>query len=368
MGPKLIVLAAGGTGGHVFPAEALASELLARGHRLALVTDKRGTQYGGTLGSLETHRIAAGGLAGRGLVARAKAVLELGLGTFQAIGLLGRLSPAAVVGFGGYASVPTLVAASRNRIPTLIHEQNAVLGRANRLLARRVSRIATCYPQVAFVKPDWTAKTVLTGLPVRPAIQDAVSPYQAPAEGGEIRILVMGGSQGARIFSEVLPDAISRLPEDFRARLRLSQQVRPEDYAGVKDAYDRMGLPVDLQSFFKDVPARLGAAHLLIARSGASTMGELTVMGRPAILVPYPHAIDDHQTANARALDAAGGAWLIPQTAFTAQALADRLQSLFALPASLDKAAACALAAAVPDAARRLADAVEALISSEVSQ
>jgi UDP-N-acetylglucosamine--N-acetylmuramyl-(pentapeptide) pyrophosphoryl-undecaprenol N-acetylglucosamine transferase len=362
MSKTLVLLAAGGTGGHVFPAEALAQSLMERGYRLGLVTDRRGHAYGGTLGSLETFRIAAGGIAGRGLLSKVRAVAELGLGVIQARALLKRERPAAVVGFGGYASVPTMVAATMLGIPTAIHEQNAVLGRANRLLAGRVNRIATSYGAVQHMDAAWKPKLTHTGMPVRAAIaalRDA--PYPALADGQPIRLLVLGGSQGARVLSEVIPAALATLPEGIRSRLQVAQQCRPEDLETVRAAYAGTGIDATLESFFADVPERMSAAHLVIARSGASTVAELTALGRPAILVPYPHAIDDHQTANARAVDEAGGAWLMPQPAFTSEALAGRLESLFTQPGTLARAAGCARAAGRPDAAAQLADLVAAL-------
>ena len=363
---KLIVLTAGGTGGHVFPAESLASELLARGHSLALITDRRGQAYGGTLGQLTTYRIRAGGIAGRGLKARLGAIAELAVGVLQARALVKRLRPAVVVGFGGYASVPAMLAASSAGVPTTLHEQNAVLGRANRLLAPRVTRIATCYAQVSNLAAAWRAKVTRTGMPVRAQIiAQRDHDYPALTDDGPLRLLILGGSQGARILSEVVPAAIALLPEPLRRRLEISQQCRPEDLDNVRAAYATTGATVTLESFFHDVPERLAAAHLVIARSGASTVAELTALGRPAILVPYPHAIDDHQTANAHAVDEVGGGWLIPQPSFTAESLAARLESLFALPGSLTRAAACARTAGVPDAAARLADLVESLLSDK---
>jgi UDP-N-acetylglucosamine--N-acetylmuramyl-(pentapeptide) pyrophosphoryl-undecaprenol N-acetylglucosamine transferase len=343
MTQPLILLAAGGTGGHVFPAEALAGTLLERGYRLGLVTDKRGHAYGGTLGALETYRISAGGIAGRSPLAKLKAVAELGIGVLQARGLLGRLAPAAIVGFGGYASLPTVVAASLAGIPAALHEQNAVLGRANRLLAGRVCRIATSYADVRYVDERLKAKVTQTGMPVRAAVgalRD--TPYPALGEDGPIRLLVLGGSQGARVLSEVIPAALAALPEGLRARIEISQQCRPEDLEAVRAAYAGTGIAATLESFFTDVPERMAASHLVIARSGASTVAELTALGRPAILVPYPHAIDDHQTANAHAIEDAGGAWLMPQGAFTPEALAARLESLFTQPGTLARAAGCA--------------------------
>ncbi|HLN24026.1 MAG TPA: undecaprenyldiphospho-muramoylpentapeptide beta-N-acetylglucosaminyltransferase [Patescibacteria group bacterium] len=368
---KLIVLTAGGTGGHVFPAEALAAELLDRGYELALVTDRRGQAYGGTLGRLTTYRISAGGIAGRGLAARLRGVAELGVGCLQARLLLRRLKPAAVIGFGGYASIPAMMAATSAGFATALHEQNAVLGRANRLLAPRVTRIATCYAELSHLVPAWKAKVVQTGMPVRVAVAAMRErDYPAITDNGPVKLLVLGGSQGARILSEVVPAALALLPDRLRARVVISQQCRPEDIDSVRAAYAGTGIDATLESFFHDVPERLADAHLVIARSGASTVGELTALGRPAILVPYPHAIDDHQTANAHAVDEVGGGWLIPQTAFSPETLAARLESLFALPGSLTRAAACARTAGVPDAAARLADLVGSLIkvTTEVAQ
>jgi UDP-N-acetylglucosamine--N-acetylmuramyl-(pentapeptide) pyrophosphoryl-undecaprenol N-acetylglucosamine transferase len=360
----LIVLTAGGTGGHVFPAEALAAELLDHGRKLALITDRRGQGFGGALGQLATHRISAGGIAGRGLPSRLSAIAALGIGFLQARSLLKSLSPAAVIGFGGYASVPAMLAASTIGIPTLLHEQNAVLGRANRLLAPRATRIATSFPNVTHIATAWQNKVLRTGMPVRPAIVSLrEQSYPALTETGPIHLLVLGGSQGARALSEVVPAALAALPEGLRHRLVLSQQCRPEDIEAVRQAYQGTGIQATLESFFHDVPNRLANAHLVIARSGASTVAELTALGRPSILVPFPYAIDDHQTANAHALDDVGGGWLIPQTAFDADSLAARLQSLFSLPDSLTKAADCARTAGIPDAAARLAELVGRLTS-----
>lgn len=359
----LVVLAAGGTGGHVFPAEALASEMRARGAALVLFTDRRGDAYGGTLGLLPSQRIRAGGIAGKGLVARARSLLDLAMGFAQARGSLKRLGPRAVVGFGGYASVPTVLAASASGIRTVIHEQNAVLGRANRLLAGRVDKIATSYAEVAAVPKAAAAKLARTGMPVRPAFAGVADrDYAPPAADGEIRLLVLGGSQGAQIFGEVVPAAVARLDAALRRRLVISQQCRPEGLAAADAAYRQLHVTVDLAAFFDDVPRRLAAAHLVIARAGASTVGELTAVGRPGILVPYPFAIDDHQSANARALAASGAAWIVPQESFNADTLADRLSDLLLGDGkALSAAAAAARAAGCPDAASRLADVVAEL-------
>ena len=355
----LVVLAAGGTGGHVFPAQALAAELDARGHRVALVTDSRGDAVVGAPGAIEVHRIRAGGVAGKSIIARLRSAPELAFGTLQAHRLLKRTAPAVVVGFGGYASVPTMLAATFAGLATMIHEQNAILGRANRFLAPRVDRIATSFDSLAGLPEDAAARTTRTGMPVRPAVTAMrETPFPALDEDGEVRLLVFGGSQGAHIFSAIVPAALARLPGELRRRLRVAQQCRPEDLEATRAAYADNGITVDLDTFFDDVPKRLAAAHLLIARAGASTVSELTAIGRPAILVPYRFAIDDHQSANAHAVDAAGAGWLMPETAFTADSLAERLSALLARPATLIHAAARARAAGRPDAAGRLADMV----------
>ncbi|MBK3775897.1 undecaprenyldiphospho-muramoylpentapeptide beta-N-acetylglucosaminyltransferase [Azospirillum brasilense] len=360
-----IILAAGGTGGHFFPAEALARELLARGEEVALVTDKRGQAFGDSLPEVTVHRIRSAAPGGN-LLAKMNAAWQMGLGLLGANALMRHLKPAAVVGFGGYPSVPTVYAAAQGRVPVMLHEQNAVLGRANRMLAAASRRIAVAFPEVASVKAEHRPRLVRTGNPVRPAIaaqRDAA--YAVPTPGGPVRILVMGGSQGARVFSEVIPEALGRLPADLRARIHLAQQCRPEDLEAARAAYAGMGLGgLELESFFRDVPERLAACHLAVTRAGASTIAELTCIGRPAILVPYPHAMDDHQTANARQLAAAGAAWLMPQSDFTADALAARLTALLESPDALIAAAQAAHGWGMADAARRLADAVLDMIAN----
>ncbi len=359
----LIVLATGGTGGHVFPAEALAAELSDRGYRLALVTDRRGGAYRGTLGNLATHRIRAGGIAGKSLLNRLKSILELGIGTLQARALLRRLKPAVVVGFGGYASLPTMIAASFLKLPTVIHEQNAILGRANRLLASRAKRIATSFDTVDGIPAEARGAVTHTGMPVRPtvtAVRDR--PYPALDPQTRFEILILGGSQGAQALSDVVPEAVRRLPENLRDRLHIVQQCRPEDMHRVRKAYAGITKNVELAAFFDDVPERLARAHILIGRAGASTVAEVTAVGRPSILVPYPHAIDDHQSANAHAIDATGASWLMPQDSFTPETLAGRLESLIAMPRTLEKAAAFARSAGRPDAAKQLAETVVGIL------
>lgn len=357
-----ILLAAGGTGGHMFPAEALATALLARGRRVVLVTDRRGQGFGDRLPEVEVRRISAAALAGRRLADRLGGLARLALGYLEARRIVRAAAPALAVGFGGYASVPTVLAAAHARVPVLLHEQNAVMGRANRLLAPRASRIATCFDRVAGLPQNAEARAAVTGNPVRPAIaalHDA--PYAAPQAGGPLELLVVGGSQGARIFSQVVPAAIERLQPAERARLRLAQQCRPEDIEAVGTAYARLGFAAELKPFFADMAGRLKRLHLVIARSGASTVAELQAAGRPSILVPYRFAADDHQAANARAMAEAGAAWVMAESQFTPEALAERLTALLAEPGQLAAAAGKARALGRPDAAARLADLAEAL-------
>ncbi|SCA57410.1 UDP-N-acetylglucosamine--N-acetylmuramyl-(pentapeptide) pyrophosphoryl-undecaprenol N-acetylglucosamine transferase [Candidatus Terasakiella magnetica] len=359
----LVILAAGGTGGHVFPAESLASELQKRGYRLALFTDKRGGNYSGVLGGLETKHISAGGVAGRGFFGKVRSALSLAYGTFQAKRLLGKMGPSVVVGFGGYASVPTMIAASIGGFASMIHEQNAVLGRANRLLAPKVKRICTSFEHVDHIGEVGADKVTFTGMPVRENILALRSTaYTSLDESSPIEVLILGGSQGAQVFSDVLPESFAKLPPNMRERLHITQQCRPELLDDTRKAYKRNGMKATLESFFDDVPERLAKTHLLIARSGASTCAEVTAVGRPSILVPYPYAIDDHQSRNAHAIDEAGAGWLMPQEAFDADILADRLEALFSEPQTLNNTAAASLNAGRPDAASRLADAVEELI------
>ncbi len=346
-----IVLAAGGTGGHLFPAESLARELKARGFRVELISDERVAPFAATFPADAIHRIVSGTVTGAGLLGKAKGVLSLGRGLLQSRGLIARIRPAAVVGFGGYPSVPPVLAASLMRLPTVLHEQNAVMGRANRFLSARVSRVASGFP---------IAGAIHVGNPVRQAvIEAAATPYPGIEAGGPLSLLVFGGSQGARVMGEIVPPAIALLSADHRARLRVVQQVRQEDMAAVQAEYARLGVAAECNPFFRDLPARLAASHLVVARSGASTVAELGVIGRPSILVPLPGALDQDQAANARILADAGGALIMRQpNEFTPEALAARLASFLDAPARLAEMAVAARAIGIPDAASRLADLV----------
>lgn len=358
---RVFVLAAGGTGGHMVPAHALAEELRARGHAVHLISDARGVRFPGLFEGVETHIMPAGRLGG-GPLGAIRALRDVWRGRRMAAGLYRRLKPAAVVGFGGYPSLPSLLAAVGRGLPAAIHEQNAVLGRTNRLLAGRVEAIATAYPTVQRIRAAHAGKVVLVGNPVREAVL-ALRDRPAPplGQGGPFRVLVTGGSQGATILSTVVPDGLALLPAALRAGLQVTHQARAEDVAAARALYASHGIAAEVLTYIEDMPARLATTHLVIARAGASTIAELTAAGRPAILVPLPSAMDDHQTWNAREMAEGGGARTIAQAGFTPTALAEAVGALAASPAALAEAAALARAAGLPDAAKRLADLVERL-------
>jgi UDP-N-acetylglucosamine--N-acetylmuramyl-(pentapeptide) pyrophosphoryl-undecaprenol N-acetylglucosamine transferase len=360
----LITLAAGGTGGHVFPAEALARELLGRGLRVALLTDRRGDKFSEDL-PVAVYRIRASAL-GKGFAGRIRSYIDMGIGVLQAQRRLRKLKPAAVVGFGGYPSAPTLYAAAAMNIPIILHEQNAVLGRANRLMVNKAKLIATSFPHVAGLKASGGPRLVQTGNPVRPAFATLrATPYAPITDDGPMRILVLGGSLGARVFSQVVPQALALMPDHLRRRISIAQQCRKEDIEPARAGFAAAGIEAELSSFFRDVPERLAQSHLFIGRAGGSTIAELTAVGRPSILVPFPHGHAGEQIANAEAIAEAGGAWLIPEQAFMPEALAVRLESLFALPSTLVKTAAAARAWGTVTAADNLADCVCNVIGAD---
>ena len=353
------VLAAGGTGGHLTPAFALAAELDARGHHVALITDTRGSEIPGKPGFLPAHVLPAGRFGSNPLrwPAGLAAVVE---GRGMARRLYETFQPSAVIGFGGYPALPALLAASAEDIPAIIHEQNAVLGRVNRLLASRVDAIATAYPDVSRLKTKYSAKVHLVGNPVRPqvlALRD--EDFPAFTADGLFRVLITGGSQGARVLSEVVPDGLAMLPPALRSRLQVTQQCRPEDLDTVRQRYAAHDIPAELGTYFENLQERLADAHLFIGRAGASTIAELTAVGRPAILVPLPIATDDHQAANVREMVKAGGARSIRQHAFTGKELAKQIQAMAQRPDTLATAAHAAWNCGRPDAAEKLADLVE---------
>ena len=358
----LVLIAAGGTGGHLFPAESLAAALRQRDIRVALATDHRVGALAGTFPADEVIEIPSATPSGRNPAMMAKAALVLGAGTLRAMREIRRLRPAAIVGFGGYPTVPPVLAGALLRVPTAIHEQNGVMGRANRFVAPRVSMIATGFAAVRSVPPNAKARIVHTGNPVRPAVIEAArTSYTGATPGGTLRLLVFGGSQGARVMSEIVPAALSRLAEEQRRRLAVTQQARAEDLQQVEGEYRRLCVAAQVQPFFKDLPQRIADSHLVVARSGASTVAELAVIGRPAILVPLPGALDQDQAANAASLGSIEAAVVIPQTEFTPERLAGEIAARLAEPGLLTNAAAAAKSAGIPDAAERLAAAVAEL-------
>jgi len=355
-GPVLIC--AGGTGGHLFPAEALARVLKARGWSVHLATDHRVDAYARDFPADQVHVIPSAtitrkpGEAGRALGRLAK-------GFLAARKMIREIGPAVAIGFGGYPTVPPMLAAARAKVPTIVHDQNAVLGRANRFLAKRMTAIATAFDRVKGAE-EFVYRVVETGNPVRAAVREAAEvPYPERQVDQPFNLLVFGGSQGARFFSELLPPAIAKLAKDIMSRLKVTQQCRPEDLDRVAKTYEQAGVAAELGPFFDDMPSRIAHSHLVVSRSGASTVAELAVIGRPAIMVPLPHALDQDQKANAAILARAGGGWMVEQRDMNPDRLAADLGEVIAHPERLAAAAAAAKSVGRPDAVERLADLVE---------
>jgi UDP-N-acetylglucosamine--N-acetylmuramyl-(pentapeptide) pyrophosphoryl-undecaprenol N-acetylglucosamine transferase len=362
-----VLVAAGGTGGHLFPAEALAAALNERGIPVQLATDRRAARYGGAFADESVHVIASATLRARNPVALAWTSATLAQGFVQAWALIGQLKPMAVIGFGGYPTLPPVLAAAFRGLPTVIHDANAVIGRANRRLAPRVTAIATTFPDVLSDQPRLAAKATLTGNPVRPAVvAAAAAPY--PPLTGRLQLLVFGGSQGARVMADVVPAAIAALDPALRARLSIVQQARDEDLPRVREGYSALSVGAETAPFFADLPARLAASHLVVARSGASTVAELAAIGRPSILVPLPHALDQDQFANAGVLETEGGAIRLTQDVFTPRRLAAELAGLAAAPQRLTAMAAAARSVGRLDAADRLAELVLKVAANGANQ
>ena len=353
------VLAAGGTGGHMIPAFALATELHARGHHVALITDARGAKIPGKPDFLTAHVLPAGRL-GKNPVALFKGLRAILQGRSMALRLFESFAPACVIGFGGYPALPALLAARAARVPTVIHEQNAVLGRVNRYLAKSVDAIATAYPDVDRLDPRLWGKVHLVGNPVRPEVLNLRgAPFPEFSDDSLFRVLVTGGSQGASVLAQVVPDGLAMLPPALRHRLQVTQQCRAEDLEAVRARYAAHEIPAELGTYFEDMASRLAGAHLFVGRAGASTIAELTAVGRPAILVPLPIATDDHQAANTREMVKAGGARAIRQPGFTPKELAKQIQAMAMNPAGLANAAHAAWNCGLPRAVEDLADLVE---------
>ncbi|GAA0774188.1 undecaprenyldiphospho-muramoylpentapeptide beta-N-acetylglucosaminyltransferase [Roseibium denhamense] len=362
---KTVLLTAGGTGGHLFPAQALASELIRRGWTVELATDERADKYGSAFPARDVHIISSETIRSKNPVSLAKTALRLFLGTLQARAVIKKLKPDVVAGFGGYPTFPPMFAARLTNTPSILHEANGVMGRANKLLAKGATAIATSVP-IDDLPAGLTAKLTQTGNPVRDAVLDAAElAYSPPQEGGPLNLLVFGGSQGARFFSDLLPPAVTSLPEAVRDRLKIVQQCRPEDMERVQAAYDEQGVDAECAPFFQDLPQRIAQAHLVICRSGASSVSELAVLGRPSILVPLPGALDQDQAANAKVLEKVGGAWPIREVDLYPDRLAQELQRFANAPGMLAEAAQNARSVAKPDAVKRLADLVEAVAETK---
>ena len=360
-----ITLAAGGTGGHMVPAHALAAELKARGHGVMLITDDRGAKIPGLFEDIPMHILPAGRLGG-GPIGMLKAMRSVLAGRRQAKALYREFTPDAVVGFGGYPAFPALLAASSLNIPTILHEQNAVLGRVNRWVAGDAAAIATAYPEVERLKRAYRSKVELVGNPVRESVARlGTMPFPEFDDTAPLKILVTGGSQGATILGQVVPDALGQLPPKLRHRLQVMQQCRADDIEAVRQRYAALNIPAELLTYIEDMPDRLAEAHLVIARAGASTIAELTAAGRPAILVPLPIATDDHQTANAREMARAGGARMIPQDEFTSEALSAQIAAIAGDAQALSNAAERALSVGRPHATSDLADLVERIAAGK---
>ena len=358
-GGRTAVVAAGGTGGHLFPAQALAEALIARGWTVVLATDERGARFADKFPAAERIGLSAATFRRGDPVGMARAGLHIGRGVLQARAAFRRIRPNVVVGFGGYPSLPAMLAAFSTGTPTVIHEQNAVIGRANKFLAPRATAVACAFPALLKASPEVQRRAVVVGNPVRPPIRAlADAPYEAPASG-EVRLLITGGSQGARILSETPPAAVQLLPQALRRRLKVSQQTRPDSIEAARKAYAEAEVEAEIAPFFSDMAGRLGQAHLAIGRAGSSTCCELAVAGKPSILVPLKLALDDDQGQNARRLAEAGAAVVLAEDQMTPESLADALNRLLSDPAALTRMAQAARSVAVPDAAERLADLVE---------
>ena len=362
-GNNLILLSAGGTGGHMTPAQALAQDLRSRGFHIELITDERGLEYRSLFGDMPVHVVRSGTFAA-GTLAKLRGAVDLGWGFLQAAILIFKLKPKLVIGFGGYPSVPGVYAAQKLNIQTVIHEQNAIIGKANAFLARRAARIALSLPVVQGLDESERMRAVVTGNPVRPEIAALYTqPYPNLNHETPLRIFIMGGSLGAKVFSDIVPQTLARLSGEYRKRLHIVQQCRKEDLDVVRRTYEVAGIRAELKTFFDNVSEELSKTHLVIARSGASTVAEVTAAGRPAIFVPYPHHKDQQQKMNADSVADAGGAWVMTEEGFTAEALLARIETFLQSPSILFRAAEKARSCGKPDAARKLGNLVTAMVS-----
>ncbi len=361
-------MTAGGTGGHLFPAKSLAQELNWRGYAIDLITDTRSDKFGADFPAREVYRVRSATFKGRSPLEATKTVAKLSSGFHMAYRILGEIQPRAAIGFGGYPTIPPMLAALTRGIPTLIHEQNAVMGRANRLLGPMVRAIAYAFEDTKFLEGKLLSKAHLTGTPLRRAVLNMRTQlYNPPTLDGQLNLLVFGGSQGARFFSQIMPAALYLLPEHIRDRLLVVQQCRDEDIENVFDSYERAGVAAELATFFDDLPERMATAHLVVSRAGATTVAELCCIGRPAVLVPLPHSLDNDQLENAARFERGGAGWAYAEAEMTPERFAGIVRRLFEEPGTLIRAASAAKAMARYDSVERLADVVESVIEQRPS-
>ncbi len=363
----LIVITTGGSGGHIFPAETTMKELQKKGYRLVFMTDRRGKEFTGDLSGVKIYRLMAESVTGKKLFSKAAAAFKLGIGVMQALWLLFRMKPSLVMGFGGYASVPTGIAAEILGVPVLLHEQNAVLGRANRLLAKRAAVVATSFEKTERIPSN--VQTVYAGMPVRPSVLEYLPAPYPERKNGMFDLLIFGGSQGARFFGEFLPKALAGLPVELKKKIRITQQVRADHLEQVRKIYDSCGFSeVVLAPFFSNMPELMAKAHLVIGRSGASTITELFAFGRPAILIPLPTSADNHQEKNAYFFTETGAGWMMKESELTTENFALRIEELIKNPALLEKASGCALAHKNTQAALKTAETAEEVINKSACE
>jgi UDP-N-acetylglucosamine--N-acetylmuramyl-(pentapeptide) pyrophosphoryl-undecaprenol N-acetylglucosamine transferase len=358
---KWIFLAAGGTGGHIFPAIALAKELEKRGYDVLLITDKRYKSYKDK--KIRHKTLPVKQLKGN-VFEKILSVISLARSYIKASALLKRHKPLCAIGFGGYPSLPTILAAQRNGFKTIIHEQNSLLGRANHMLAKKADIIATSYTEVKKIEKEWANKTSYTGNPIRNSIvllKD--NKYPKITEKGKFNILVIGGSQGANIFSDIVPAAISKLDKQLRSRVFIMQQCRKDRLQEIQELYDELGIRHDIKEFFTDIEDKLKKSHLIVSRAGASTLSEIAAIGRPAIMVPLPNSADNHQLVNAKVFEDDGAGWVIEQKDFTPENLTNRLREILKMNEELKIMSSIMRKHAVYDAHERLADKIETLIN-----
>jgi len=361
-------MTAGGTGGHLFPAKSLAQELNWRGYAIDLITDTRSDRFGSDFPAREIYRVRSATFKGRSPIEATKTVAKLSSGFHMAYRILGEIKPKAVIGFGGYPTIPPMLAALTRGIPTLTHEQNAVMGRANRLLGPMVRAVAYSFEETKYLEGKLLHKAFLTGTPLRRAVLNMrTQVYNSAPPDGQLNLLVFGGSQGAHFFAEIMPSALYLLPEQIRDRLLVVQQCREEDIENVFDAYERAGVAAELATFFDDMPERMATAHLVVSRAGATTIAELCCVGRPAVLVPLPHSLDNDQLENAARFERGGGGWCYEQSSMTPERFAGVVRRLFEEPGSLIRAASAAKSMARYDSVERLADVVESVIEQRPS-